>query len=52
MHACCTCLRTLAIIIVGIALAFDAWLGIPWAAASIVTLYQLARVEEDTPRSS
>jgi protein-S-isoprenylcysteine O-methyltransferase Ste14 len=32
--------------ILGVALASDTWLGFAWAMASIVTLYQLARVEE------
>ena len=34
------------VIILGVALASEAWLGFAWATASIVTLYQLARVEE------
>jgi protein-S-isoprenylcysteine O-methyltransferase Ste14 len=34
------------VIILGLALGSDAWLGFAWATASIVTLYQLARVEE------
>jgi protein-S-isoprenylcysteine O-methyltransferase Ste14 len=34
------------VIILGVALASDTWLGFAWAMASIVTLYQLARVEE------
>jgi protein-S-isoprenylcysteine O-methyltransferase Ste14 len=34
------------VVILGVALASDAWLGFAWAAASIVTLYLLARVEE------
>jgi protein-S-isoprenylcysteine O-methyltransferase Ste14 len=34
------------VIILGVALASDAWLGFAWATASTVTLYQLARVEE------
>ncbi|MGD0765362.1 MAG: isoprenylcysteine carboxylmethyltransferase family protein [Dehalococcoidia bacterium] len=34
------------VIILGAALVSHAWLGFAWAAASIVTLYQLARVEE------
>ncbi len=34
------------VIILGVALVFEAWLGFAWATASIAVLYQLARVEE------
>ena len=34
------------VVILGVASVFEAWLGFAWATGSIVTLYQLARVEE------